>query len=297
VTTNSARAGVALLWSGLLALATPVGGLAEGQESRTGYVEVDRGRLYYEERGSGATILLLHDGLVHSAAMDSQMQTLSRTYRVIRYDRRGYGKSDTPSKRYSPVTDLEAVFGALGVTRAVLVGASAGGALAVDFALSHPDRVSGLVLAGAIVGGYGFSEHFRQRGSRAMAPTASGDYRAAMRNMIDDKFELAPGNEEARERLWELIEPLAEKHLKNPPTLRMLPEWSAAERLPEIRVPTLIVVGEEDIPDVHAHSGVLEFGIPGSERVVLEGAGHLIFFERPEEFNRLVLGFLQHADW
>lgn len=130
-----------------------------------------------------------------------------------------------------------------------------------------------------------------------MAPTANGGYRAAMRNMVYDEFQLTRGNEEARERLWELIEPLAEKHLKNPPTLRILPEWSAAERLSEIRVSTLIVVGEADIPDVHAHSGVLEFGIGGSERVVLEGAGHLVFFERPEEFNRLVLSFLQRADW
>jgi pimeloyl-ACP methyl ester carboxylesterase len=77
----------------------------------------------------------------------------------------------------------------------------------------------------------------------------------------------------------------------------MLPEWSAAERLPEIQVPTLIVVGEADIPDVHAHAGVLEAGIAASERVVLEGAGHLVFFERPAEFNRLVLKFLEGVGW
>jgi pimeloyl-ACP methyl ester carboxylesterase len=260
-------------------------------------VEVGQDRLYYDELGSGPAIVLLHDGLIHSAGMEPQLHALSGAYRVIRYDRRGYGKSDTPGKRYSPSADLEAILDALGVARAVLIGASAGGALAVDFTLAHPGRVSGLVLVGPIVGGYGFSEHFQRRGSRAMEPAQDGDYTAAMRNMIDDRFELAPGNDEARERLWELIEPLARKHLTNPPELRMLPEWSAAERLPEIQVPTLIVVGEADIPDVHAHAGVLEAGIAASERVVLEGAGHLVFYERPAEFNRLVLKFLECVGW
>jgi pimeloyl-ACP methyl ester carboxylesterase len=284
---------VVVLLAGLLWASS----LVAGQESRAGHVEVGEDRLYYEELGSGAAILLLHDGLLHSAGMESQMQALSRAYRVLRYDRRGYGRSDTPSQRYSPSADLQAVLDAAGVGRAVLIGASAGGALAVDFALDQPSRVAGLVLVGPIVGGYGFSEHFQRRGDRAMAPAQEGDYARAMRNMVDDRFELAPGNDEARERLWELIEPLAEKHLTNPPELRILPEWSAAERLPELQVPTLIVVGEADIPDVHAHAGVLEAGIAGSERVVLEGAGHLVFFERPEELNRLVLTFLERVEW
>jgi pimeloyl-ACP methyl ester carboxylesterase len=65
------------------------------------------------------------------------------------------------------------------------------------------------------------------------------------------------------------------------------------ERLSEIQVPTLIVVGESDIPDVHAHAGVIEAGIEGSRREVLTHAGHLAHFERPDKLNRLVLEFLQ----
>lgn len=268
-----------------------------GQESRAGYVDVGQDRLYYDERGTGKAILLLHDGLVHSAGMEDQVDGLAGAYRVIRYDRRGYGRSDTPRAPYSPVADLEAILDALDVERTALLGASAGGGLAVDFALAHPRRVTSLLLVGAVVSGYEFSEHFQRRASRAMAPIQNGDFAAAMRNMVDDRFQLAPENTAARQRLWELLEPVARKHLTNPVGFRERPKRPALGRLSQIQVPTLIVVGEADIPDVHAHAGVLEAGIAESKRVVIERAGHLAFFEQPAEFNRLVLEFLREVEW
>lgn len=104
------------------------------------------------EAGSGQAILLLHDGLVHSVGMDSLFHGLARHYRVIRYDRRGYGRSDRPTERYSPVADALAVLDHLRVDGAVLLGASAGGGGAIEIALAHPDRVSALVLVGAVYG-------------------------------------------------------------------------------------------------------------------------------------------------
>jgi 3-oxoadipate enol-lactonase len=71
------------------------------------------------------------------------------------------------------------------------------------------------------------------------------------------------------------------------------PTHPAVARLGEIRVPTLILVGDQDIPDVHAHAGVIENGIPNSRRVVVEDAGHLMYLEKPDEFTRLVITFLQ----
>jgi pimeloyl-ACP methyl ester carboxylesterase len=68
---------------------------------------------------------------------------------------------------------------------------------------------------------------------------------------------------------------------------------AALHRLKEIRVPMLILVGDADIPDVHAHAGAIEAGIPGSKRVVIPEAGHLMYLEKPEEFSRVVITFIE----
>lgn len=238
--------------------------------------------------------MLLHDGLVHSVGWNAQVHEFALTHRVIRFDRRGYGRSDTPTEGYSPIADAKLVLDELKVESAVIVGASAGGALAVEVALAFPERVEALVLVGAVVGGYGYSEHFRSRGIENMAPMMRrGDFEAAAVKWSEDRFAIAPGNDDARKKLLEMLGPVAEKHFTNPFDLVIPSKEPAVERLGTIQVPTLILVGEADIPDVHAHAGVLERGIEGAVRMIVPDAGHLVFLERPGEFNRLVRTFLE----
>jgi pimeloyl-ACP methyl ester carboxylesterase len=173
-----------------------------------------------------------------------------------------------------------------------LVGSSAGGGVAVDFALAYPDRVDVLILVGAVVSGYGFSEHFLKRQATNIAPLEEGNAEAALRNWINDPYITAASNSDARERLSVVLARYYEKLLKNPFNLIRQPDSPALGRLSEIRMPTLIIVGEADIPDVHAHGGVLETGIAKAKRIVVPGAGHLVYFEQPETFNRIVLDFL-----
>lgn len=275
-----------------LLAALALGGGAGAQETERGYLSLDGDSVYWEAAGSGPAVVLLHDGLVHSEGWDEAFAALASRYRVVRYDRRGYGRSGAATVAHSPLDDLEALLDHLGVRRAALVGASAGGAGALDFALAHPDRVSALLLVGPVIGGYPFSEHFVERGRRNMEPVGRGDYEAAMRRWVDDRFLIAPGNDEARSRMWELVRPYARKHLTLPFVHLRPPERAAVAHLHEITVPTLVLVGEADAPDVHAHAGVIEAGVPGARRIVLEGAGHLLFLERPDAFEELVVEFL-----
>lgn len=215
---------------------------------------------------------------------------------MVRYDRRGHGRSDAPTGRYSPVRDLGALLEHLGIERAALIGASAGGRLALDYAVAFPERVSALVLVGAVVTGYGYSDHFLERGRAHMAPLADGDVDAAVSAWAEDRYLIAPGNDEARARLRRLLEAHAEtRFLQQDPGLASVPGPPALGRLGGIAVPTLIVVGAEDIPDVHAHAGAIDSRLEDSERVVVPGAGHLVPLERPEEFHRLVLAFLSRG--
>jgi len=112
----------------------------------TGRVAVEGGTLYYEVRGSGPPLVLLHAGGVDLSMWDPQAASLARSFRLIRYDARGHGRSTAPAGPFSTVEDLRLLLGHLGVERASLVGVSMGAGVALDFAATYPNRVGRLVL-------------------------------------------------------------------------------------------------------------------------------------------------------
>ena len=266
---------------------------AEPPRGRAELVAVAGGRVYTEECGAGTAIVLLHDGLLHSVVWDDEWPGLCRQFHVVRYDRRGFGRSDLPTAAFSPVDDLAAVFDHAKLSRATLVGCSSGAALAVDFAIHHPDRVENLILIGAVVHGMPGSAFFDERGARNNAPLEKGDIRAAAKNWSEDRFEIAGNDEAVRRRVLETL-------TANPQNLRYTGNLErrfkapAIARLAEIHVPTLILDGEHDIPDVHAQSGAIQAGIWGSRRDVVPGVGHLVPLEAPAELNARILAFLEN---
>ncbi len=255
------------------------------------HVPVAAGQVYCEAVGDGPPIILTHDGLVHRESWDAQFPAWSANYRVARWDRRGYGRSDEPEIEYSSADDLAWVAGHVTDAPAVLVGCSFGALVSIRCALDRPQLVAGLVLVGPIVTGLDFTEHFLTRGGRGFpGPDAPLEEHLAYWCETDPWF-IAGQNHAARHRLRQLL-------AANPHNLRPKAalERAAAEpllrRLAEISVPTLVVSGEHDIPDVHAHSGALAAGIPAAERVVLSGSGHLPHVEVPEAFDTAVWSFL-----
>ena len=151
----------------ILTLLIANGGFCQQNSIVSGYITVENGKLYYETCGEGEeTIVLIHDGLVHGEVWDNQFLKFAEKYFVVRYDRRGYGHSSMPEESFSNIEDLFKVFEFLKIEKAILIGMSAGGRLAMDFTLEHPDKVSSLVLVGAVVSGFSFSDHFYSRGGR-----------------------------------------------------------------------------------------------------------------------------------
>jgi len=251
----------------------------------------DGAKLYYEIRGAGPAVVLVHDGLLHRECWDAQWEVLSKGHELVRYDRRGYGKSPAPKKPYSEIEDLDKLIRHLGLNRASIIGSSAGGNLAVEYTLAHPDKVDRLVLVGPVVSGLAFSDHFTARNRAAFRPLAErGDVKGTIANWAADPYLTAPGNDAGKKRLRELLE--ANPHNLTRRELQQPTKPPALGRLGEVKAPTLVLVGEADIPDVHAHCGAIQAGVPGAKRVVLEKAGHLPYLERPDDFNRLVAEFL-----
>jgi len=256
-----------------------------------GFVQLDEAKLYYEECGTApSTVVLLHDGGANSAVWDGVWPEMCRHFHTIRYDRRGFGRSPAATAWYSETDDLAGLLHRLKVSRAVLVGSSHGGEVSINFTLAHPEVVQQLVLVGAVVSGMPYSRHFLDRGKHASELLAKGDLEGAIAEWSRDRYLIGPEHEAARRRLFDLLSanPQDMTHRDYP-----LAERPALPRLHEIRVPTLLLTGDADIPDVHANAGAIEAGIPGARRVVLPGVGHLMYLEEPAEFTRLVIGFIE----
>lgn len=262
-----------------------------GLQIDSGFISVKNGELYYEIAGAGEYIVLLHDGMVDHQIWDEQFPLLVKNYRVVRYDRRAYGKSSDLQSNYSPVEDLNQVFIQLKIDKAIVFGMSAGGGLAIDFALKYPDKVDGLVLVGAVVSGYGYSHHMKTRGGR-IDNSYFSDQQKLLRYMIDiDPYEIYGENVFAKEKVKKIFGTNPRLNRENG-FIALRAERPAVKFLSEIKVPTLILVGEFDIPDVHAHAGVIEAGITNAKREIISKAGHLVPIEQPAAFNEVVFKFL-----
>jgi 3-oxoadipate enol-lactonase len=261
----------------------------------SGYINFDGGKLFYEITGKGENIVLLHDGMVDREIWDEQFPVLAKNYRVARYDRRGYGKSSDPQAPYSNIDDLNQLFIQLKIDKAIIFGMSSGGGLAIDFTLKYPAKVSALVLVGAVVSGYGYSPHMLNRGGHMNRTEVLSDLQKTIHYFIwDDPYEIYSENIKAKEKVMKLME--ANLHEEKGVSVKP-PDRPAARFLSEIKVPTLVLVGEYDIPDVHAHAGVIEFGIPDAKREIILKSGHLIPLEQPEAFNESVLRFMKNMEF
>jgi len=265
-------------------------------EIDSGYIEVDGGRLFYETGGEGENIVLLHDGMVSHEIWDYQFPLLAKYYKVIRYDRRGYGKSSDPEATYSDIEDLNELFLKLGIEKAILFGMSSGGGRVIDFTLKYPEKVRSVILVGAVVGGYGYTSHMTYRGGHLKSPQDMADPEKAANYFVwEDPYEIYSENIAAKQKVAEILQ----KNIHRPfnPQYYKPSERIAARFLNEIKVPALVLVGEYDIPDVHSHAGVIQFGIPGARREVILNSGHLIPVEQPVEFNMTVFRFLRRNEF
>ena len=268
----------------LVLLASPVAAQTPSPKAGGDFVSVSGSRLYYEECGTGPkAVVLLHDGVVNSAVWDDVWPTLCKQFHVIRYDRRGYGRSPATKKPYYEADDVAAILRDRKVSQAALVGSSHGGNIALSVALRYPAQISDLVLVGPEAEGFPYSEHFilaQMEFQRAKDP---------IEVRVKNTYFIAPGDDAAREHLRKLLNasPQDHKHSDMP-----LPEKPVFPYVRDLRIPTLILTGSVDIADNQAVSGALAMSIPGAARVVVPDTGHLLYLEKPEVFSSLVLEFL-----
>ncbi|MCB8944868.1 MAG: alpha/beta fold hydrolase [Ardenticatenaceae bacterium] len=262
------------------------------------FVEINGTKVHFEVRGTGTAVVFIHAGIVDLRMWDEQMAVFAEKYRVIRYDMRGWGETERPLGEFSDVADLAGLLRHLDVEQAVLVGCSFGGKTAIDFALTHPEMVRALVLVGAAVGGFEWQtadfgekdaamEAAYERGERELSAELETQIWFDGPNRLPQQVDQA-----ARAKVYEMVLAL---HRKPEPvgSKRMELEPPAVERLAELEMPTLVIVGQEDVEDIRAIGELLEAKLPLAEMRMMRDAAHLPNVERPEVFNKIVLDFLE----
>ena len=244
-------------------------------------------------------MVFVHAGICDSRMWDPQWETFLRAHRVLRYDLRGFGRSRIEPGPYSHAGDLLDLLEQQDLQKASLVGVSMGGRVALEVAIARPALVEGLVLVGTGFPGHDWSAEMHTADEAEEAALARGDLDAAvevsLRTWVDGPRrrpedvdpEVRARVGEMQRRAYELQLPVWETAEEEPLV------GNLSERLSEIGAPTLVVVGEEDMPDMHEIAGRLERELPNARRASIADTAHVPSLERPREFDQLVLPFLQ----
>ena len=251
--------------------------------------------------GSTRSVLLLHAGIADSRMWRPQIEALTGTgFQVAHPDLRGFGDRPFGAEAFSHVSDVEALL----VTPAHVVGCSLGGRVALELAVHRPDLVASLVLIAPGLPGWDWSEETRAGWAAEAAAYERGDAAAAaeasLRLWVDGPRRTADDVDKAIRdavramvlRSYELERQAAEPGTTEAPIL----DPPVAARLGEIRGPTLVIVGEEDVPDMQAIAAHVARSIDGARLVTVSGAAHLPSLERPDEVNAHLLAFFRGAE-
>jgi 3-oxoadipate enol-lactonase len=257
--------------------------------------------LYAEVAGEGPELVLLHEGVCDSRMWDPQWEAFKRSHRVLRFDFRGYGRTPLSPGSYSAAKDVIELLDEHGFERAALVGVSLGGRVALEVALAQPERVSALVLVGSGLPGHDWSDEMKATWEEEEAAFNAGDLDRAvevtLRTWVDGPRRKPEDVDPAvRAKVAEMQKRALELYAEvGDDAEEELLVADVADRLGEIRARTLVAVGAEDVPDILAIADKLASEIPGARRATIEDTAHVPSLERPDEFERLVLGFVEDA--
>jgi pimeloyl-ACP methyl ester carboxylesterase len=239
-------------------------------------------RIYYEDQGEGPAILLTHGYTATLRMWDPQVAALIPRYRLICWDMRGHGASDSPEdptaySHAATVADMAAILDACGVERAVIGGLSLGGFMALQFHLAHPHRVRALMLFDT---GPGYKKAEGRAEWNRLAESYAARFEAQGLAALGNGTEVRVATHRSAQGLAHAAR-------------GMLAQTDAQviESLPRIAVPALLIAGSEDTPFLAA-TNYMAAKIPDATKVIIAGAGHAPNLERPDAFNQAVRSFL-----
>ncbi|MCI0713409.1 MAG: alpha/beta hydrolase [Chloroflexi bacterium] len=263
-------------------------------------VELNGTTFHYKLSGEDDdTLVFIHAGVADSRSWQQQVDFFAQQSRVLIYDVRGYGQTVMPPNHsYSHHEDLKALLDYLQINTCKIVGMSMGGAIALNFALTHPHMVEAMVLLGSACGGYKLTDpQLEELWEAAGDAFDAGDKHLAAHIemetwLVGPERDLDDVPRHLREQVIEMILRSYELEEQAEGAKEIPLDPPAFVRLGEIKTPALILVGEDDTEAIKTVSAILHERMAHTKKVVMEDTAHLPNMEKPDEFNRLVLDYL-----
>lgn len=258
-------------------------------------IDRDGVQLFVDDRGKGRPVLMLHGHtLDHRVWEDVIPRLLAGGCRSVAPDLRGHGRSSRPEGGYNPrdhAEDMRAVLDGLGVDRAVVVGYSLGGAVALEMAIAWPDRVAGLVLIEPVLPDRPYEPEFFATLKKVAGAVRERGVREAMLGPWIECELFAPSFRRPglRERFEAIVRDFPGADYLATRRDRVERDWTVPDRMASLSVPTTVVSAEHTLPGFRSWAVEIAGEVPGARREVVAGTGHLLPMERPDVVADLIL--------
>ena len=266
---------------------------------KSGFVKIDNARIYYETAGQGLPLVMIHAGVADSRQWNNEFAFFSQNYHVLRYDMRGFGKSEPVDGEFSPMSDLVSLLKTLEFHEPlIMMGCSMGGGLAMDFALTYPSRVKALIMVDSGPSGLKLDVPTSSKFGDAEKAFESGDLDLVAEIETQIWFD-------GLDRTPEQVNPTMRKLLKEMNRIALshevkqlgkpLPntQTPAFDRLKDLDIPVLVIVGAHDTPYTLAAADYMVGNIQSARKVIIDDAAHLPNMDQPHEFTIIVKEFLE----
>jgi pimeloyl-ACP methyl ester carboxylesterase len=269
------------------------------EQMKTGFVTAGAARLYFEQGGAGQNLVMLHAGVADHRQWNAAFEHFADSYRVLRYDMRGFGRSEPVAGSYRNIDDLEAVLDACDVQGpAIMMGCSMGGGLALDFTIAHPRAVVALIMVCSGPSGLKIDVPEPPKFSQVEQAEQDGDLDRVCELETQIWFDgesRSPDDVDPLQRalLYEMNRTALEHESKGLGERQFDVQPAAYKRLDEIDVPVLVVAGELDLAYTHAAARYMCSNIRRVQHVDIPGTAHLPSMEQPQRFNQIVDAFLE----
>ena len=255
--------------------------------------------LHYEDEGSGEPVLLIHGHTMDRRIWDPVMPSLSEAnLRVLRPDLRGHGRSTRPDFGYHVshhAADMVAVLDDAGIDSATVVGYSIGGGVALEMALTVPDRLAGLVLMSPVMPDRPFEAAFMDNLRDVARVARSEGIEAAMLGpwASNPLFAFSFSKPAVREAAMVINRDFPGAEYLATQRDQVEREWTVPERLSEIDIATVVIAGDHETPGFRAYAEEAAEGIPGARIEFFEDCGHLLPLEEPERVARTIISVVR----
>jgi pimeloyl-ACP methyl ester carboxylesterase len=260
------------------------------------HITIGNARLAGVQAGEGKAIIFLHAGVVDKRMWTQQVNALSNSYHAVAYDRRGFGETYTPNEAFSHVEDLRHILENFGIAKAVLVGCSQGGRVALDFALQYPRQVRALVLIAPAVSGAPTPESFPpfiQEKLEALEQAEEAKDSDLVNRIEANLWLDGPLSQEGRVsgEMRELFLDMNGIALRHPELSEEISPPATYDRVANLTMPTLLLWGELDFPHVKERCRYIATTMPLAQARELAGVAHLPSLEQPQQVNELLETF------